>query len=87
MSASLKKCKSGWDRSLGTSKREQGIMTPKAPQNIGYRHNTRVVSMHHRVDGVPGLFELIHRLMVRDKIKMDSQALMRQRRRDVFKNR
>ena len=22
-----------WDRSLGTSKREQGIVTPKAPQN------------------------------------------------------
>ena len=25
--------KTGWVRSLGTSKREQGIVTPKAPQN------------------------------------------------------
>lgn len=24
--------KTGWDRSLGTSKREQGIITPKAPR-------------------------------------------------------
>jgi len=30
----VRKCKSGWDRSLGTSKRKQGIRTPKAPQNI-----------------------------------------------------
>jgi len=27
------KCKSGWRRELGTSKREQGILTPKAPWN------------------------------------------------------
>lgn len=25
--------KTGWKRSLGTSKRQQGIKTPKAPQN------------------------------------------------------
>lgn len=25
-----------WNRKLGTSKREQGIQTPKAPQNCGY---------------------------------------------------
>ena len=29
----LKKCKSGWRRELGTSKRDQGIVTPKAPRN------------------------------------------------------
>ena len=29
----------GWIRSLGTSKREQGIVTPKAPQNQP-RHRT-----------------------------------------------
>jgi hypothetical protein len=28
-----KKCKSGWRRELGTSKKVQGIVTPKAPRN------------------------------------------------------
>jgi hypothetical protein len=34
----LRKCKSGWRRELGTSKHDQGIITPKAPQNRGLRH-------------------------------------------------
>jgi hypothetical protein len=29
--------KKKWNRKLGTSKREQGIITPKAPQNRGKR--------------------------------------------------
>ena len=33
MKRSLKKCKSGWKRELGTSKKAQGIVTPKAPWN------------------------------------------------------
>jgi len=31
-----------WNRSLGTSKREQGIATPKAPHSRGHR-KTKVV--------------------------------------------
>jgi hypothetical protein len=32
MSKALRKCKSGWRRELGTSKKAQGIVTPKAPR-------------------------------------------------------
>lgn len=38
-----------WNRKLGTTKREQGIETPKAPQNRKKTYNTTRDSIYDRV--------------------------------------
>lgn len=53
MRRSLKKCKSGWKRELGTSKKEQGIVTPKAPRKNKRGKKIRILmpnAMKKRLD-------------------------------------
>ena len=63
-----------WDRSLGTSKREQGIATPKAPHNRSYAR-----SFSFKKSRLPAKSPL--------EKWLDNFLPKTERRRDVFKNR
>ena len=79
-----RKCKSGWRRELGTSKQDQGIVTPKRSKAGRYEPN------HNSLTGSgPGGWSLASLLtmFMSGKSRENRFHNQRHRRRHVFKNR
>lgn len=74
--------KHGYDKRLGTSKREQGIVTPKQPRSL--KHRAKQFGYHHTVQQ-ESLIAMMLRFLNTDITKLSSFSSDRLRKRKARK--